>query len=131
VLDDPALPAARDAVTRLVLCSGKVYYDLVSAQRRPEARHVAVGRIELLYPFPQDEVRRLLGAYPALREVVWLQEEPSNMGARKWVVPQLEALGGDGVPVREVSRPEHSSPAEGYPAAHRAEQERLVREALA
>jgi 2-oxoglutarate dehydrogenase E1 component len=130
VLDDPTLPAGRSEVTRLVLCSGKVYYDVVSAKRRSEARHVAVGRIELLYPFPEDEARELVSAFSGLREIVWLQEEPSNMGARKWVVPQLEALAGDGVAVRHVSRPERSSPAEGYPAAHRAEQERLVREAL-
>ena len=71
----------------------------------------------------------LVRGYRNLREIVWLQEEPSNMGPRKWVVPQLASL--TALPVRTVSRPEHSSPAEGYPAAHRAEQERLVREALA
>jgi len=131
VLDDPTLTASKDAVTRLVLCSGKVYYDVVTSRRRAEATHVAVGRIELLYPFPQDDVRHLVASYPALRELVWLQEEPSNMGARKWVVPQLEALGGEAIAVRYISRPEHSSPAEGYPAAHRATQERLVQEALA
>ncbi len=131
VLDDPTLVARKDAVTRLVLCSGKVYYDVVTAKRRAETGHVAVGRIEMLYPFPQDDVLHLLGEYPGLREVVWLQEEPSNMGARKWVVPQLAALAGDAIAVRHISRPERSSPAEGYPAAHRAEQERLVREALA
>jgi len=114
-----------------VLCSGKVYYDVVMAKRRAEAGHVAVGRIELLYPFPRDAVLHLVSGYPALREVVWLQEEPFNMGARKWAVPQLEALVGEAVAARHISRPEHSSPAEGYPAAHRAEQERLVREALA
>jgi len=131
VLDDPTLPGERRQVTRLVLCSGKVYYDVVSAKRRPEAKHVAVGRIEMLYPFPRDETLALIAAYPGLREIVWLQEEPSNMGARKWVVPLLEQLAGEGIPVRHVSRPEHSSPAEGYPAAHRAEQERLVSEVLA
>ena len=131
VLDDPTLVAEKNAVTRLVLCSGKVYYDVVMAKRRAEAGHVAVGRIELLYPFPRDAVLHLVSGYPALREVVWLQEEPFNMGARKWAVPQLEALVGEAVAARHISRPEHSSPAEGYPAAHRAEQERLVREALA
>ena len=128
-LDDPTLPGARAAVTRLVLCSGKVYYDLIASERRPAAGHVAIGRLELLYPFPEEHVRELIGGYGGLREIVWLQEEPSNMGARKWVVPQLAAL--TDVPVRTVSRPEHSSPAEGYPAAHREEQQRLVREALA
>ena len=103
---------------------------MVTAKQRAEAGHVAVGRIELLYPFPQEETRELTAAYPALREIVWLQEEPSNMGARKWVVPLLEQIAGDAATVRYLSRPEHSSPAEGYPAAHRAEQDRLVREAL-
>jgi 2-oxoglutarate dehydrogenase E1 component len=131
VLDDPALPASRDDVRRLVLCSGKVYYDVATAERRRAAAHVAVGRIELLYPFPQDQLHQLIGSYPNLAEIVWVQEEPMNMGARKWVVPQLLALVEGDVTVRYVSRPERSSPAEGYPAAHQAEQQRLVGEALA
>ena len=130
VLDDQALPGDRSEVTRLVFCTGKIYYDAITDDRRAEARTVAVGRIEMLYPFPTDEVRALITAYPSLREVAWLQEEPANMGPRKWVVPQLEELVPDGVTVRYVSRPERSSPAEGYPAAHRIEQHRLVTEAL-
>jgi 2-oxoglutarate dehydrogenase E1 component len=130
VLDDPTLAASRDAVTRLVLCSGKVFYDVITAARRPEAAHVAVGRIELLYPFPAAAVEEVVRSYPKLAEVVWLQEEPSNMGARKWAVPQIQEQLPDGVSVRYISRPERSSPAEGYPAMHLAEQERLVREAL-
>jgi 2-oxoglutarate dehydrogenase E1 component len=129
-LDDPALPGDRNEVTRLVLCSGKIYYDVITDDRRATARTVAVGRIEMLYPFPSEEVRALLAAYPGLREVVWLQEEPANMGPRKWVVPQLAELAPDGVTVRYASRPERSSPAEGYPAAHKIEQHRLVTEAL-
>jgi 2-oxoglutarate dehydrogenase E1 component len=129
-LDDPALPGARSEVTRLVLCTGKAYYDVITDDRRRDAHTVAVGRVELLYPFPTEEIRALLDAYPSLREVVWLQEEPANMGPRKWVVPQLEELAPDGLTVRYVSRPERSSPAEGYPAAHKIEQHRLVTEAL-
>jgi 2-oxoglutarate dehydrogenase E1 component len=129
-LDDPALPRDRAQVTRLVFCSGKVYYDTVLSPKRAAAVHVAVGRIELLYPFPSDEVAAIIAGYPALKEVVWLQEEPSNMGARKWVMPQLEELAPT-LSIRWVSRPERSSPAEGYPAAHHAEQERIVAEALA
>jgi 2-oxoglutarate dehydrogenase E1 component len=130
-LDDPTLPGDRADVSRLVLCSGKVYYDTITDERRDAARHVAIGRIELLYPFPEPEVADLIRRYPHVREVVWLQEEPENMGARKWVMPQLEVLAPEGVAVRWVSRPERSSPAEGYPAAHKAEQLRLVTEALA
>ena len=130
VLDDPALPGDRSEVTRLVLCSGKIYYDVITDDHRAAVRTVALGRIEMLYPFPTEGVRELLQRYPNLREVVWLQEEPANMGARKWVVPQLEELAPDGVTVRYVSRPERSSPAEGYPAAHKMEQHLLVTEAL-
>jgi len=130
VLDDPALPGDPQTVTRLVLCTGKVYYDIVSAEQRATARNVAIGRIELLYPFPTAEVGALVATYPQLREIVWLQEEPANMGPRKWVVPQLVEVAPEGVSVHYVSRPERSSPAEGYPAAHKAEQLRLVTEAL-
>ena len=88
-------------------------------------------RVELLYPVAQEQLIELIASYPNLKEIVWLQEEPSNMGARKWLVPQLADIAPAGVPVRWISRPERSSPAEGYPAAHQAEQTRLVTEALA
>ena len=68
-------------------------------------------------------------SYPGLREVVWVQEEPWNMGPRKFIVPQIEAVLPSGIAVGDVSRPERSSPAEGYPAGHQAEQQRIVREA--
>jgi len=129
-LDDPTVPPHRNHVTRLVFCSGKVYYDVANHPRRAAARHVALARIELLYPFPLADVLDILRQYPMVEDVVWLQEEPSNLGARKWVVPQLEALVRHDIAVRYVSRPERSSPAEGYPAAHQAEQERLIGEAL-
>jgi len=130
VLDDPALVGDRSEVTRLVLCSGKIYYDVIADEHRAAVRTVALGRLEMLYPFPTNGVRDLLQRYPNLREIVWLQEEPANMGARKWVVPQLEELAPASVTVRYVSRPERSSPAEGYPAAHKTEQHLLVTEAF-
>ncbi len=130
VLDDPTLPGNRMDVTRLVLCSGKVFYDLIGSPVRAAARHVAVGRIELLYPFPQSEVAELVRSLPNLKEVVWVQEEPNNMGARKWAVPQLMQAVPEGIEIGHVSRPEHSSPAEGYPAAHKEQQARIVSEAL-
>jgi len=130
VLDDPTLPGPRDSVSRVVLCSGKVFYDLSLSKRRAGAGHVALGRIELLYPFPRDAVAELLANYPRATEVVWVQEEPENLGARKWIVPQVQSLVAPGTAVRVVCRPERSSPAEGYPAAHQLEQERIVTEAL-
>jgi 2-oxoglutarate dehydrogenase E1 component len=129
VLDDETHVGEREEVTRLVLCSGKVFYDITSAEQRAEARHVAIGRLELLYPFPESQVSWLIESYPHVREIVWVQEEPMNMGARKWVIPALISVARD-VPVRYISRPERSSPAEGYPAAHDAEQRRLAAEAL-
>lgn len=130
VIDDPA-PPDRAGVTRLILCSGKVYYDLVASPRRAEARHVAIGRVEMLYPVPIDQIKTLLTGYPNVREVMWVQEEPRNMGARKFIQPRLREVVGEGVAVTEASRPERASPAEGYPAAHQAEQARIVAAALA
>jgi 2-oxoglutarate decarboxylase len=130
VMDDPSLPGSPEAVTRVVFCSGKVYYDAVAAKERPHAKHVALGRIELLYPFPEDAVSELIARYPSVREIVWLQEEPVNMGARKWVVPQLMELAPEWTKVLYLARPERSSPAEGYLIKHQAEQERLVGAAL-
>ncbi len=131
VLGDSTLTGSRADVRRLVLCSGKIYYDIVGHAKRPEAQHVAVGRVEMLYPFPQQEVMDLVHAYPGLSEVVWVQEEPSYFGARKWIGPQTAEILPEGVAIRHISRPERSSPAEGYPAAHQQEQERIVTEALA
>src|SRR3989475_741220 len=130
VLEDPAGDAHRDA-TRLVLCSGKVYYDLSLSPRRAQAAHVAIGRVELLYPFPSAEIAELIKRYPKITEIVWVQEEPRNMGPQKFMLPQLRQLVDSDVTVRDIGRPERSSPAEGYPAAHQAEQARIVREALA
>jgi 2-oxoglutarate dehydrogenase E1 component len=130
VLNDRQALENPEAITRLVMCSGKVYYDITLDKRRAEAAQIAVGRVELLYPFPIDELHAVIHAYPNLQEIVWAQEEPSNFGARKWVMPQLLHAAPNGVTVRHVSRPERSSPAEGYPAAHRIEQERIVSEAL-
>jgi 2-oxoglutarate dehydrogenase E1 component len=115
-----------EKITRLLLCSGKIYYDIVQSPRRKETPHVAIGRVELLYPFPGSEIGDYARRYPNLKEVVWVQEEPRNMGARKFVLPKIREALPSSVKLLDVSRPERSSPAEGYPAAHKAEQERIV-----
>ena len=125
VIDDPG--TEHDAVTRLVFCSGKVYYDVVGHELRSDARNVAVARIEQLYPFPVNEYAEVVAAYPNLTEVVWVQEEPQNMGAWRTIRHRLEA---PGVPLRYVGRPWRASPSEGYPTAHLREQDRIVREVL-
>jgi 2-oxoglutarate decarboxylase len=130
VLDDPSLPGSRDEVTRLVLCSGKVFYDIVGHEARAEATHVAVGRVELLYPFAENELRGLMESYPRLETVVWAQEEPKNMGARATMEPRLAWILPDRVKYEYVGRQLRASPGEGYSAAHRAEQQRIVRAAL-
>src|SRR6476659_3033266 len=89
LLDDP--DAAHEDVTRLVFCSGKVYYDIAGHEARKKAVQVAVARLEQLYPFPVDAYAELISGYPDLREVVWSQEEPQNMGAWRTIRHRLEA----------------------------------------
>jgi 2-oxoglutarate dehydrogenase E1 component len=127
VIDDQAV-ARREDVTRLVFTTGKLYYELV-VQGRPN--HIAVARVEELYPWPHDEVSRVVDAYPNVVEIVWAQEEPKNMGAWSFVAPRLRASAGNTLIIRYIGRPERASPAEGYFATHQAEQARIVSEAWA
>ena len=132
VIDDPRLEGGKAAasVRRVLLCSGKVYYDLIGSTQYAEARHVAIIRVERLYPFPDSELGAVLARYPKIESFAWVQEEPRNMGARKFVLPKIRHLVPYQVPLGDISRPERSRPAEGYPAAHQVEQARIVREAL-
>jgi multifunctional 2-oxoglutarate metabolism enzyme len=126
-----AEPGVNDEqVTRLVLCTGKIYYDLAGHSERQNNASVAIGRVELLYPFPERNIRELIARYPNLRDVVWVQEEPRNMGARAHMFPRLMQIMPEGIRFGYVGRPERASPGEGYPAAHAAEQSRIVRTAL-
>ena len=127
LLDD-SVP--HEEVRRLVLCSGKVYYDIVGHERRAERRDVAVARLEQLYPFPVNPAKALIGSYPALQEVVWSQEEPQNMGAWRAIRHRLEEAIGGRVPLRYVGRPWSASTAEGYPTAHVREQDRILTDVL-
>ncbi len=128
VLAEPGIH--NEQVTRLVLCTGKIYYDLVGHPARRDNENVAVGRVELLYPFPEQSIRELMARYPHLHEVVWVQEEPRNMGARAHMFPRLMQIMPDEIHFGYIGRPERASPGEGYPAAHIAEQSRIVRTAL-
>ena len=128
VLDDPAGAKQRPTVTRLVFCSGKVYYDLVASEARKAGPHVAVVRLEKLYPLPDQELAVVLASYPNAKDLVWVQEEPRNKGAWRFMATHAsDVLPG----LRYVGRPERASSAEGYHAAHQAEQARIVAEALA
>jgi len=133
VVDDPdrRTDARAAAVSRVILCSGKIYYDLVTSELRAAAPETAIIRVEQLYPFPTEVLRDVLARYPHIARVSWVQEEPRNMGARKFVLPKIRPLVASEIPLGDVSRPERSRPAEGYPGAHRAEQARIVRDAFA
>ncbi|HKH22489.1 MAG TPA: multifunctional oxoglutarate decarboxylase/oxoglutarate dehydrogenase thiamine pyrophosphate-binding subunit/dihydrolipoyllysine-residue succinyltransferase subunit, partial [Solirubrobacterales bacterium] len=86
VLDDPRAEDRKDQVERLALCTGKIYYDIDAAPKREEIENVAIARVELLYPFAKEQLTQLIASYPNLKEIVWVQEEPRNMGA--WSVMQ-------------------------------------------
>ena len=129
LLDDP-FGLDRETVTRLVLCSGKLYYDLIRSELREGASTVAIARLEELYPFPGDELTTLVGRYPALEEVLWAQEEPRNMGAVAYVGPRLRSAVPRELRLSHVARPERASPAEGKNIGHVVEQARVVREVL-
>jgi 2-oxoglutarate dehydrogenase E1 component len=128
VIDDPSV-RARDAVRRLVLCSGKVYYDIAGHEDRSRAPAVAIARVEQLYPFPLEAATSLIAAYPRLEEVVWAQEEPQNMGPWRAIRHRLEEASPSLEP-GFVGRPWRASPSEGYPTAHNIQQDRIAREAL-
>jgi 2-oxoglutarate dehydrogenase E1 component len=128
VLAEPGVH--EQAVTRLVLCTGKIYYDLVGHSDRARHERLAVGRVELLYPFPERQILELLARYPRLEEVVWVQEEPRNMGPRAHMFPRLMQIMPERMDFGYIGRPERASPGEGYPAAHIAEQSRIVTTAI-
>jgi 2-oxoglutarate dehydrogenase E1 component len=124
VIDDPIASNSRESVTRLVFCTGKIYYDLATKR----APHVALVRVEELYPWPGNQVAEIVDLYPEIEEVVWAQEEPKNQGAWSYVSPRLRVSTGNALLTRYVGRPDRASPAEGYAEAHKKEQERIVTE---
>jgi 2-oxoglutarate decarboxylase len=130
----PVLPESRehdrDQVKRLILCTGKLYYELAGHESRGENPNVAIGRVELLYPFPQAEILTLVQSYPNLEEVVWVQEEPRNMGARAHMGPRLMQILPPHLRYGYIGRPERAASGEGYPVAHAAEQNRIIGTAL-
>jgi 2-oxoglutarate dehydrogenase E1 component len=130
ILDDPKAKERREKVERMVLCSGRIYYDIDDADLRESADKVAVVRVELLYPFARSQIEALIKSYPNLREVVWVQEEPKNMGAWSVMSRRLPQVMSDDLSLDYIGRPERASPSEGYSVAHGREQERIVLTAL-
>jgi 2-oxoglutarate dehydrogenase E1 component len=115
-------------VRRVLVCSGKVYVDLISSEHRKTREDVAVCRLEQLYPVPMRDLRAMLDAYPKADEIVWVQEEPENMGAWDFVRPHLEEV-SSGRRLTHVARPRSASPAEGSAARHALNQQALIDEA--
>jgi 2-oxoglutarate dehydrogenase E1 component len=129
-----ALPA--NGVTRIAFCTGKVYYDLYQARQKAGQKHVALVRLEQVYPFPDDKqfeldsIEAILKQYPNAKEVLWVQEEPKNMGAWSFVAPRFRGLLPPKLGLRYVGRAEAASPAAGSHRIHEEEQHKLVEEAL-
>ncbi|MCC5933179.1 MAG: multifunctional oxoglutarate decarboxylase/oxoglutarate dehydrogenase thiamine pyrophosphate-binding subunit/dihydrolipoyllysine-residue succinyltransferase subunit [Candidatus Cyclonatronum sp.] len=117
-------------VRKIVFCSGKVYYDLYNKRKETEAKDIALVRIEQYYPFPDADVRAEISQYPNLREIVWCQEEPRNMGAWTYIRSRFEYDLKDDYQIKYAGRFPSASPAAGTMKLHTAEQEKLVAEAL-
>ena len=130
ILDDPTAGERREKVERLVLCTGKVYFDMDANERRGDAENVAIARVEILYPFAKEQLERLIASYPNLKEIAWVQEEPRNMGAWKVMSRRMPSVLPEGVTLTYIGRQGRASPGEGYSGAHAREQERIVLTAL-
>ena len=132
VIDDPRYEVAganRAEVKRIVLCSGKIYYDLAAA-RDEQSLPISLVRIEQLYPWPEAQILEVIATYPGATEIVWSQEEPANMGPWSFVHGRLHRILRDDFVLRHVSRPESGSPATGSHAIHVQEQQELVEDTL-
>jgi 2-oxoglutarate dehydrogenase E1 component len=123
-------PLADDAVTRVVFCSGKVYFDLAEHRRNEGTKTVAIVRIEELYPFPIDEYARVIGRYRNAKEIVWCQEEPQNQGAWYQIRHRLQEPLGPSHELFYAGRPGAAAPASGIHALHVRQQQALVAAAL-
>ena len=119
-----------DKVTRIVMCSGKVYYDLLEKRREEGIEHVAIIRIERLYPFPRVQVSKLIETYPNLKDYIWCQEEPQNQGA--WFSSQhhIRSTLPKSYLLQYAGREFSAAPAAGYAWLHLKQQHRLVNQAL-
>lgn len=135
VLDDTGVDPTQ--VNRLVLCSGKVYVDLISSDLRAKNLNVAIARVEQLYPYPKKHIMALYDRYPNLEQLVWLQEEPRNMGAWRFMQPRIEdnlpTMAGrknKKVDFHYIGRRRYASPSEGYSSWHKVTQNQIVENAF-
>ena len=119
-------------VTRLVMCSGKVYYNILERRREAGLRHVAIVRVEQLYPFPEEEIRTILKEYPKATEICWAQEEPRNQGSWFFMLSRRHLAGciQRKHTLVYAGRDYSASPAAGYLNVHTSQQRALVETAL-
>lgn len=130
VLHDPEITASKKSET-LILCSGKIYYEIVNVRHnQPDALQIPVGRVEQLYPFPEAMILEYLKSFPSLKEVIWVQEEPQNMGAWNFIRARLESVLLDSVSLKYIGRKNSGTTAEGSKQAHEKEQKRIIYDAL-
>ena len=130
IIDDTWAAGKAADISRVIFCSGKIYYELLAEAEKAGENRPAIVRLEQLYSFPWSEARAVLARYEKMKELVWVQEEPRNMGAWSYLEPKLSELAPAGSEVIYIGRPERASPAEGYPAAHTLEQGRIIRTAI-
>jgi 2-oxoglutarate dehydrogenase E1 component len=130
LIEEPQQKEPKKTIKHLIMCSGRIYFDLAENELRSESKHTAIVRMEQLYPFPQERIEKLLVSYPGVEKVVWVQEEPLNMGAWDYMRPRLKQVWGDHFPLYYVGRPESSSPAEGSSTLYRINQQILIRQAF-
>jgi 2-oxoglutarate dehydrogenase E1 component len=117
-------------VDRVVITSGKIYYELLEQRREKKMDNVAIVRIEQLYPFPDEACRTMLGPYAHVKDMIWCQEEPQNQGAWITIAPFIATVLGQGQTLRYAGRMASASPAVGYHSIHEKEQEEIVIQAL-
>jgi 2-oxoglutarate dehydrogenase E1 component len=129
VIDDEEARERAGDIRRVIVCTGKIYVDLAGSDKRAAARDIAICRLEQIYPVPAQNLRAMLDAYAKAEEIVWVQEEPENMGALDFIRPHLQEAAG-GRPVRAIARPRSASPAEGSAARHARQQQVLIEKAF-
>lgn len=134
VIDDERAHERADQIRRVVFCSGKIAVDLLGHDSRAKNEDIAIVRVEMLYPFPGEEIKKILATYPRAHEIVWVQEEPRNMGAWSFIAPRLRGIADRlvdrSVTIDVISRPDRSSPAAGFWDLYMAEQEQIITEAF-
>ncbi|ALC88555.1 2-oxoglutarate dehydrogenase [Bacillus sp. FJAT-18017] len=130
-IEQPGLGTERDQVERIVFCTGRLAVELGDNVKDTESFNwLDIIRIEELYPFPAEQIKKIIHQYKNVKEIVWTQEEPQNMGAWNYIAPCLEQLLPDSIKVSYIGRPSMSSPSEGDPAIHKNEQARIINATL-